>query len=120
MAARHADDGARVRESVLAALRRNGNALKDVDEALKRDREIVLAAVQQAGHALQYADEPLRKDRTIVLEAVKQNGHALQHADEALRNDRAIVLEAVLGALKCGGRVGTYKCLALIWRHLPS
>eukprot|EP00971_Amphidinium_carterae_P068803 1362346-Amphidinium_carterae.1 len=49
-----------------------------------------LASVQKNGVALADLAEDLRKDRAIVLAAVKQNGMALQFAAEDLQGDRAI------------------------------
>ncbi len=83
------------KEIVLAAVRTNGSALEHADKSLKKDREFVLAAVKKNYYALKYADESLRKDKEIVMAAVKQDGSALEHADKSLKKDREIVLEAV-------------------------
>ena len=58
---------------MLAAVTRNGGALKYASENLKRDRSIVFAAVTQDGRALQYASEDLKRDRDVVLAAQRRN-----------------------------------------------
>ena len=59
------------------------------------DRETVLAAVANDGEALGYASEALRSDRALVLTAVSNKGIALKFASKALRSDREVVLTAV-------------------------
>ena len=49
------------------------------------DFAAVLAAVQRDGDALRYTAEPLQADHAIVLAAVQQNGYALRLAAEPLR-----------------------------------
>ena len=83
------------KQDVLAAVTRNGFALKYASETLKDDRDVVLAAVAQNGFALEYASETLKKDRNFLLDAVAQNGWALRYASETLKNDRDVVLAAV-------------------------
>ena len=83
------------RNIVLAAVQKQGIALKYASEALKADREIVLAAVKNNGYALQYASEDHKADREIVQAAIKIDPCALLCASEALSADREIVLSAV-------------------------
>ena len=83
------------RDIVLAAVQKQGIALKYASEALKADREIVLAAVKNNGYALQYASEDHKADREIVQAAIKIDPCALLCASEALSADREIVLSAV-------------------------
>jgi hypothetical protein len=85
---------------VLAAVKRNGGALKYAADKFKKDRKIVLTAVEQNGLALEYADK-FKEDRKIVLAAVKRNGLALKYAADKFKKDREIVLVAV----KQDGRV---------------
>mmetsp|Transcript_45399 Transcript_45399/g.82989 ORF Transcript_45399/g.82989 Transcript_45399/m.82989 type:complete len:173 (-) Transcript_45399:141-659(-) len=59
------------------------------------DRDTCLAAVKEDWDALQHASEVHRSDREIVLAAVSKNGCALQHAGESCRNDPEIALAAV-------------------------
>eukprot|EP00971_Amphidinium_carterae_P145958 2893094-Amphidinium_carterae.1 len=61
-----------------------------VDEVWRSDHEVVLAAVRRDGLALKFAAEALKGDREIVLAAVQENGYALQHATEALMADREV------------------------------
>eukprot|EP00971_Amphidinium_carterae_P335356 6471188-Amphidinium_carterae.1 len=75
-------------EIVLAAVRRQGLALKFAAESCRQDREIVLAAVKQNGLALKFAAESCRQDRDIVLAAVQHHGLALKVAAESCRGDR--------------------------------
>lgn len=82
-------------ESVLAAVRRNGKALKYANTKLKKDDEIVLAAVQHDGSALKYANAELRDDKIIVLAAVKKHENALSYAGAEMKKYKAIVLAAV-------------------------
>ena len=83
------------RDIVLAAVQKQGIALKYASEALKADREIVLAAVKNNGYALQYASEDHKADREIVQAAIKIDPCALLCASEGLSADREIVLSAV-------------------------
>ena len=59
------------RKSVLAAVKKDGLALRRASPELRADREIVLAAVAQNGWALEYASTELQADHEIVLAAVK-------------------------------------------------
>ena len=54
-----------------------------------------LAAVQKNGLALKAASEVMKNDATIVRAAVQQNGRALEHAGEGMKNDATIVGAAV-------------------------
>ena len=74
----------------------DGRALQYASYALRRsDREVVLAAVEKEGYALRYASDELRNDREVVLAAVAQDAYALKYASGALRADRDIALAAV-------------------------
>mmetsp|Transcript_94757 Transcript_94757/g.141965 ORF Transcript_94757/g.141965 Transcript_94757/m.141965 type:complete len:692 (-) Transcript_94757:304-2379(-) len=121
-ATRNVPDFVRVdKESVLAAVQKNGYALKSVAEALKGDEDVVRTAFEskgsfvliyaspnlktskpfmqslalKSGHVLQYASESVRNDKHVVLTAVKTNGTSLQHASNTLRADKEVVLAAV-------------------------
>lgn len=85
----------RYREIALAAVTQNGHALQHVCAALKSDREVVLAAVTHNGAALKHAAELLKIDRGVVLRAVGQDGCALQYAQNSLDMDREVVITAV-------------------------
>jgi cytochrome oxidase Cu insertion factor (SCO1/SenC/PrrC family) len=65
----------RVNEVCIAAIKRNGLALKYV---INQTNEICLAAVKQNGHALNYV---INKTDEICLAAVKQNGYALNYVE---------------------------------------
>ena len=81
------------KEAVLAAVAKDGEALRFADKSMKKDKEVVLAAVAENGHALRYADESLKKDKEVVLVAVAQSGGAaLECADESLQDDEEVVL----------------------------
>ena len=58
---------------------------------LKKNREVVLAAVQKDGYALRYAAEELKKDREVVLAAVQQDGTALLFVAEEMKNDQELL-----------------------------
>ena len=85
----------RHRDTVLAAVRSEGNALENASKALRNDRDVVLTAVGEDGRALAYASKALRADRAVVLTAVSQDGLLLRYASDALRADRDVVLRAV-------------------------
>ena len=53
-------------------------------------KQDVLAAVTRNGFALKYASETLKDDRDVVLAAVAQNGFALEYASETLKNDELL------------------------------
>jgi len=82
------------RQQVLAALRRNGLALRHASPELI-DREMLLTAVKQNGMALRIASTEQRADKELVLEAVKQDGMALEIAPTELRADKEVVRAAV-------------------------
>ena len=64
------------KEFILAAVAvGDPRALEPADESLKKDKEFVLAAVARNGLALKYADESLEKDKEFVLTAVVKNGY---------------------------------------------
>lgn len=111
--------------AVLAAVRRNGFALKHASKRLRADREVVLAAVRENFYSLEHASidlradrdflltishegiaiplgvisEELRADREIVMLAVSREGESLRYASENLRADE----EVVLAAVRCSG-----------------
>merc|ERR1712039_814711 len=55
--------------------------------ALRASRAVVLAAVRRDGLALRFATRTWRADREVVLEAMSQNTMALWHASMALQQD---------------------------------
>ena len=67
---------------------RDGWALKDASEDMKRDRDIVMTAVKQNGWSPQLASENLQRDREIVMAAVNQSWGALEFASDNLKRDR--------------------------------
>ena len=83
------------KEEVLAAVKKDGDALLNASCTLRADRDIVMEAVQESGYALQYASLTLRADRDIVMAAVQEKGYVLQYASDTLRADRDIVMAAV-------------------------
>ena len=66
------------RDVVLAALSKNGVALRYAAPELRRDRDVVLAALSSSDVALRYASPELRRDRDVVLAALFKNGVALR------------------------------------------
>ncbi|MFH1361089.1 MAG: DUF4116 domain-containing protein [bacterium] len=84
-----------VRSVALAAVRRDGMELGNIDPGLRADPEIALAALRQTVDACPFLDESLWQNREFVLEAVRIRGYWLRHADERFKNDREIVLAAV-------------------------
>jgi len=83
------------RERLLAAVKRDGQALSYASTKLKSDKEVVLVAVKQSGHALQFASEELKNEKEVVLAAVQQFWGALQYASQALKNDKQVVSAAI-------------------------
>jgi hypothetical protein len=83
------------RRQLLAAVRKDPDALRDAPASARADREVVLAAVTKNGGALAYASEEMQDDREVVLVAVARDGCALKYASAALRADREVVLAAV-------------------------
>ena len=91
------------KDTVLEAVKQNGNSLCHADDSFKKDKEIVLIAVKQNGSAIDCADDSFKKDKEIVLIAVKDNGNALEYVDDSFKKDKEIVLIAVkqnISALK--------------------
>ena len=79
------------REVVLAAVQRDGRALKYASAELQADREVVLAAVRQNGRALGYASVELQADRDFVLAAIERNADALRYTSAELQRDDAVL-----------------------------
>lgn len=98
------------RDTVLAAIAMNEEAMKFASDELKGARDFVLvAANHNKWRVLQFASAELQVDRDIVLAtqgfdntntasvlaAVTQNWHALQFASVALKEDRDVMLNIV-------------------------
>lgn len=83
------------KNTVLAAVRQNGDALGYAPQKFKEDRDVVTAAVHQNGNALRWADGKLTADPHVVTTAVHQNGNAFQFAHKDLKADREVALAAV-------------------------
>lgn len=82
-------------EIVLAAVNQSGQALQYAGPLLKANKEIALAAVTQDGVAIEYVDSELKKDPEIYIVVVKKNGLALEYADPSIKKNPAVVLAAV-------------------------
>lgn len=78
-----------------AAVRKSGEFLMCLPQALREDREILLEAVASKGMVLEMAPADLRDDKELVLAACEQNGNALQFAGEDMKADKDVVLTAV-------------------------
>lgn len=79
---------------MLAAVERNGLALRHASAEVQADRDVVLAAVKNNGCAIVYAAAELRRDRDFVLAAVERNGRALLYAPAEFRYDQDFVRAA--------------------------
>ena len=112
------------RETVLAAVRSFGGALRHAAPHLRADRGVVEAAVRRtpwalefasaelraapevavlaAGRALCSASAALRSDKAFMLAAAGRDGFSLKHASAELQADA----EVVLAALRVGARGG--------------
>lgn len=86
------------REIVLAAVKRDSEALRWADPAQRADRSVVLAAVTAFPKAIQFAST-FRDDRKIALAAVSRDGNALQYL-RALQNDKEVVIAALRNSPK--------------------
>ena len=93
----------------MAAVEKDGRALRYTSEALRANREVVMAAIKDCGLALEYASAELRNDPEFVMSAVKASkyGCALEYASEELRKDPDIVL----AAMKKNPKVSKYSLL---------
>ena len=83
------------KEYTLAAVQKDGKALRYASQALRADRNVVREAVKKTGSALEYASPDLKNDRDTVLMAIKQEPRSLEFASGALRGDRGVILVAV-------------------------
>lgn len=92
-ALKYAKDFIDDREIVLTAVKKNGIAIKMSSDRLKGDKEVVLAAVRQNGFALMHSH--MRHNKDVVLAAVRQNGNALEYATDTLKRDVSISIAAV-------------------------
>ena len=79
----------------MAAVTKDGAALKFVAPELKSDRQICLAAVSQNGWALEHVADDLKADKELTLAAVRQHCGALNFASDGLKKDEEVVLAAV-------------------------
>ncbi len=82
-------------EIVYEAIQNDGFSFKYASRELKSNKDIVLIAVQKRGYALQYVSSDLKEDKQVVLAAVSSWGNALEYASEKLRTDREVVLQAL-------------------------
>jgi hypothetical protein len=72
---------------LLAAVQRDGLALRYASDKLKDDKDIVLAAVKNNGLALRFASDCLKDTLVVARAAVENNGMALIYASDQLRDD---------------------------------
>lgn len=83
------------RDVVLAAVRKDGSAIRLASPELKADKDVVLAALDSDGMALQYVSSELKGDKQVVMAAVRDNGQALYYASDEMRADKEVVMKAV-------------------------
>ena len=83
------------KEVVMAAVYKDGWALRNASDELKNDKEVVMIAVAQNGRALDYASKKLKEDREVVMRAVAQCGRVLEYASNELKADKEVVMIAV-------------------------
>ena len=77
----------RDRETVLAAVKKNGRLLTQASKKLRADREVVLTAIKGYGHVFTYVAKELRADREVVLAAVKEAGYLLHYASPKIKTE---------------------------------
>ena len=75
--------------------------LADAPSEIRGDKDVVLAAVHRDGHALRWSSQELRRDKEVVLEALQQTPWALQHAAPELQSDKEVVMTAVAACGRC-------------------
>lgn len=80
---------------VVAALSKDGSALKYVHDVFKHNMSIVLVAVKNKGQSLKYASVARKADDNIVLAAVENDGLSLWHAGPSMKANKAVALAAV-------------------------
>eukprot|EP00913_Durusdinium_trenchii_P020915 g19651.t1 len=89
------------KETVQAAVVRDGRALAHAAPPLKQDKEVVLKAVQADGSALMFASEELQRDKEKMggrsSQVLTLNSFLLSHTDHGE--------EVVLAAVSCDGQV---------------
>jgi predicted nucleic acid-binding Zn-ribbon protein len=83
------------KQVVVAAVAKDGRALKYAPKQFKQDAEVVLAAVNRAGWLLQYAHHDMQANFDVVFAAATQDGTAIRHASYALQRNKQIVLAAL-------------------------
>jgi hypothetical protein len=94
---RYRDD----KDVVLAAVTKNGKALKFASVRLQNDKDVVLAAVTQNGKALEFASVRLQNDKDVVLVALEEHVNALKFASKELRKNEHLILEVVKYGFTC-------------------
>jgi len=74
-------------QDALAAVSKNGLALRNISPNIAGYREVVLAAVKNNGLALAFASPELKKDREVVFAAVLNNKMALRYVSNEIIKD---------------------------------
>ena len=83
------------KEITMAAIKKDGSALKHASKKLKNNREVVIAAVEESGWTLKYVSKELQADKEVVMAAVKHRGISLQYVSKELQADKEVVMAAV-------------------------
>lgn len=89
------DDIRADRESVLAAVGKDGRALQYAGAAMRGDDELVIAAIENNGRALGFVGDKYRDYPEIVFRALKTDPFALMYASERLRENVELITYAL-------------------------
>jgi len=68
---------------------------------LKGDKEVVMAAVSKEGGAIKYASDALKGDKEVVMAAVSKEGGAIKYASDGLQGDMDLLTVAVGKKVVC-------------------
>src|SRR3989338_4349086 len=92
------DEFKKDREITLSAVKHSDNVFEQVVKTSFHliDDEMVIAALQRDGQALKYASQELKSNKKFVLKVVSKYGSALEFVDEKLKADIDVVTTAIL------------------------
>merc|ERR1712072_406516 len=84
------------RDVCIAAVAQDGEALQYCSTELQKDIKIsTIAAVRRNGRALKDVPEEIKVDRDVCIAFVAQDPHTLQHVQKEVKNNEAFALFAV-------------------------
>jgi hypothetical protein len=84
------------KDTVMVAIKRDGDALKFVSDRLKNDRDVVYKAIyNSSGYAFEFASEELRNDKELANSSLRSSdGETFKYIGESLKSDFKFIKDA--------------------------